>query len=54
VTVVVEIIHISTARAEELVDLRPFTSVDDLTRISGIGPARVEDIKAQDLACVGR
>jgi competence protein ComEC len=54
VTVVVEIIHISTARAEELVDLRPFTSVDDLARISGIGPARVEDIKAQDLACVGR
>jgi competence protein ComEC len=54
VTIAVEIIHISTARAEELVDLRPFTSVDDLTRISGIGPARVEDIKSQDLACVGR
>jgi competence protein ComEC len=53
-TELIAIIHISTARAEELVDLRPFTSVDDLTRISGIGSARVVDIKEQDLACAGR
>lgn len=53
-TELVDIIHISIARAEELVDLRPFTTVDDLTRISGIGPARVDDIKEQDLACAGR
>lgn len=47
-----EIIHIGTARAEDLIDLRPFNSVDDLTRISGIGPARIDDIKAEGIACV--
>ncbi|WP_449536382.1 MBL fold metallo-hydrolase [Ferdinandcohnia sp. Marseille-Q9671] len=48
-----EIIHLGPARAEELIDLRPFTSIDELTRINGIGPSRMEDIKAQSLACVG-
>jgi beta-lactamase superfamily II metal-dependent hydrolase len=48
-----DIIHIDAVRAEELVDLRPFVSVDGLTRIAGIGPSRLEDIKEQDLACVG-
>ena len=33
--------------------IRPFTSVDDLIRINGIGPFRLADIKAQGLACVG-
>lgn len=46
------IIHIGPARAEDLMDLRPFNSIDDLTRISGIGPARIEDIKAEGIACV--
>jgi len=46
------IIHIGPARAEELIRLRPFKSVDGLTRIDGIGPARLEDIKEQGLACV--
>lgn len=48
-----EIIHIGEARAEELVNLRPFGSVDELTRINGIGDARVNDIKEEGLACAG-
>jgi len=48
-----EIIHIGPARAEDLIDLRPFKSIDDLTRINGIGPARIDDIKAEGKACVG-
>jgi len=46
------IIHIDDERAQELIRLRPFSSIDSLTRINGIGPARLRDIKAQGLACV--
>jgi beta-lactamase superfamily II metal-dependent hydrolase len=46
------IIHIGPARAEQMPALRPFRSVDDLVRISGIAAARLADIKAQGLACV--
>ena len=46
----VKIIHIGEARALELISLRPFSSLDDLTRIKGIGDLRVEDIKKQGLA----
>jgi DNA uptake protein ComE-like DNA-binding protein len=46
-----QIVHIGPERAEQLISLRPFRSVDDMTRINGIGPARVADIKAQGLAC---
>ncbi|WP_241558856.1 MBL fold metallo-hydrolase [Oceanobacillus halophilus] len=45
------IIHIGPARAQELIERRPFESVDDLTRINGIGPARITDIKEEGLAC---
>src|SRR5699024_11304759 len=48
-----KIIHIGEKRVEELVELRPFDSVDDLTRINGIGPARIEDIKSEGIACTG-
>lgn len=48
-----EIMHIGPARAQEIINLRPFISVDDLGRIKGIGPARITDIKSQGLACVG-
>src|SRR5699024_1954379 len=47
-----KIIHIGEARAELLIEARPYTSVDDLTRINGIGPARIDDIKAEGIACV--
>ncbi len=47
-----QIIHIGPARANDLIELRPFQSVDDLQRISGIGPARIADIKNEGKACV--
>lgn len=46
------IIHIGPARAEAMIGQRPFRSVADMTRISGIGPARLADIQSQGLACV--
>ncbi len=46
------IIHIGPERAAELIDLRPFSRLDDLTRIPGIGPARIADIKDQGIACM--
>jgi beta-lactamase superfamily II metal-dependent hydrolase len=47
------ITHISPSRAQELIQLRLFSSIDDMKRINGIGPARIEEIKTQGLACVG-
>lgn len=46
------IIHIGPERAGQIVSLRPFVSVDAMERISGIGPARLADIKAEGIACV--
>jgi hypothetical protein len=48
----VKIIHIGEVRAKELISLRPFYSLDDLTRIKGIGDKSLEDIKTQGLAWV--
>jgi hypothetical protein len=48
----IKIIHIGETRAQELISLRPFSSLDDLARIKGIGESRVEDIKNQGLAWV--
>ncbi len=48
----VRIVHIGEVRALELISLRPFSSLDDLSRIKGIGPSRIEDIKNQELAYV--
>lgn len=47
-----DIVHIGPARAQAIIDLRPFSSLDDLTRVSGIGPARLQDIKDQGVAYV--
>lgn len=44
--------HIDEKRGNELINLRPFTSVDSLTRINGIGDGRLKDIKAEGIACV--
>jgi competence protein ComEC len=44
--------HIGPARAEDLISLRPFSSVDSMTRISGISANRLNDIKNQGIACV--
>ncbi len=46
------IIHIGPDRATQILSLRPFSSVDSMTRISGIAAGRLADIKAQGLACV--
>lgn len=46
-----KIIHIGEARAGELISLRPFSSIDDMDRIKGIGPTRVQDIKNEGIAC---
>ena len=46
-------IHISAARATGIVELRPFSSLDGLLNVSGIGPSRLADIKAQGVACIG-
>lgn len=50
----VKIIHIGEARAKELISLRPFSSLDDLARIKGIGSSRINDIKEQGLAWVSQ
>ncbi len=47
-----EIIHIGPVRAQQIINLRPFKSVDELTKVSGIGLARLEDIKKQGRACM--
>jgi hypothetical protein len=39
-------------RAAEIINLRPFRSVKELERVSGIGPGRLNDIKQEGLACV--
>lgn len=46
------IIHIGPARAEGIVSARPFNSIDDLTKVDGLGPARIADIKSEGVACV--
>ena len=48
-----QITQIGEVRAEQLIDLRPFSSVNELTKIKGIGDARLEEIKQQGKACVG-
>ncbi len=48
----VKIVHIGKTKAQELVSLRPFYSLDDLARIRGIGEKALEDIKRQGLAWV--
>jgi len=48
----IKIIHIEEERAKEIIELRPFASLDDLDKVSGIGPARLRDIKAEGIAYV--
>lgn len=44
--------HIGEVRAKALIELRPFKSVEDMTRISGIAAKRLSDIVAEGIACV--
>jgi DNA uptake protein ComE-like DNA-binding protein len=45
------IIHIGQVRSAEMLTLRPFADLDDLDRITGIGPDRLADIRAQGIVC---
>lgn len=47
-----EIKHIGEDRAKQILELRPFNSVDQLIRVKGIGDARLADIKKEGKACV--
>jgi len=47
-----EIVHIGPARAVRIVELRPFRSVRELSRVSGIGAERLADIETEGRACV--
>ncbi|MFH1780877.1 MAG: helix-hairpin-helix domain-containing protein [Candidatus Nealsonbacteria bacterium] len=47
-----KIIHIGESRALELISLRPFSSLDELIKIKGIGEKRLQDIKNQGIAWV--
>src|SRR5699024_19288 len=47
-----EIKHIGAARAEDLLNNRPYESLDDLSKVDGLGPARINDIKDEGKACV--
>ena len=48
----IKITQIGPSYAEQIINLRPFVSIDDLTRVSGIAETRLEKIKSQGLACV--
>lgn len=43
--------HIGSSRADQLISLRPFSSLDEMTKISGISVTRLNEIKAEGLAC---
>ncbi|MEI3610480.1 MBL fold metallo-hydrolase [Pseudogracilibacillus sp. SO10305] len=47
-----EIIHIGDVRADALIEHRPYTSVEDLSIIDGIGPGRISDIIEEGKACI--
>lgn len=38
--------------AQKIIDSRPFSSLDDLINVKGIGPSTLEKIKSQGLACI--
>jgi len=40
------------ATAQKVIDARPFSSLDDLTRVSGIKEGKLSSIKSQGLACI--
>ncbi len=43
---------IGPVKAQAIIDTRPFTSVNELIDVSGIGEVTLENIKQQGLACV--
>lgn len=47
-----ELAGIGPKYAQGIIDARPFSSVDDLTRVKGIGQKTLQKIKGQGYACV--
>jgi len=47
-----EIYGIGPVKAQNIIDTRPFDSIDDLIKVNGIGQITLDKIKNQDLACV--
>ena len=47
-----ELTGIGPVYAQRIIDNRPFSSIDDLDRVKGIGSATIQKIKDQGLACV--
>ncbi|MGM8931369.1 helix-hairpin-helix domain-containing protein [Salinicola halophyticus] len=43
--------NVGPARAQDIIDGRPWATADDLTRISGIGTSRAHEIAASGLVC---
>jgi ABC-type Zn2+ transport system substrate-binding protein/surface adhesin len=43
---------VGEATAQAIIDSRPFSCLDDLINVSGIGETKLQDIKDQGLACV--
>lgn len=48
----IKIVHIGESRGIELISLRPFTSLDELSKINGISELRIKDIKDQGIAFI--
>ena len=48
-----KITNIGPAYSKQIIELRPFKKIDDLTKVSGIAENRLEQIKNQGLACIG-
>lgn len=47
-----EIYGIGSAKAQAIIDARPFNSINDLTKAKGIGEVTLDNITEQGLACV--
>lgn len=43
---------IGPSTAEKIIDSRPYETLQDLTKVYGIGESKLQDIKSQGLACV--
>ncbi len=48
-----EITEIGPVLAQRIIDARPFSSIDDLIKVQGIGEKTLQKIKDQGLACIG-
>jgi hypothetical protein len=44
---------VGPAIGQRIIDSRPYSSLDDLTKVKGIGEKTLEKIKSQGMACVG-